>query len=342
MPTAVVKKRIIVRLVAGLFLVALGGVSGYLLTAKHYAGILDSINLTLDTSTPYSLMRPLLLVSVPSTFTQGAFDGLRKEVSTIADSQKPTVMNRYSFYVRDLTDGRWMGINENDHYDPGSLLKVVAAIAAYKQEQNSPGFFSEKFTYTNDLANVNAQFPFAPPVSLNVGQSYNMTTLIKEMLSDSDNAAKDTILSAIDPRVLGSIYTDLSVPKPDDANSAGYTISAYDYSRFFRILYYGTYDIPWTYSNELLQDLSQSTFVDGLVAGVPSGTAVAHKFGEHVEPKTGGTLLVELSDCGIVYHPQHPYFICVMTEGPDESALATVIAQMSKASYRFVDGLPTQ
>ncbi len=327
-------------LVIGAFtLLALGGAAGYAAAAAWYGNVLGSVKLVLDNNTPYSFVRPLLLVSVPDTLAQGQFDALKRSVEQTVSAAPRGAVARYSFYLRDLTNGRWLGINEDDTYDPGSLLKVVAAIAAYKQEESDPTFFEKRFTYTPELESENAQFPFAPPVSLKVGQSYFISDLIKEMLSDSDNAAKDTLLSSIDPEILGSVYTDLSIPKPSDPGATGYRISAYDYSRFFRILYYGTYNIPWSYSNEILEDLNQSTYTQGLVAGVRSGISVAHKYGEHVIGTNGTATAVELSDCGIVYDPHHPYFVCVMTEGPDQNALADVIAKISGTTYRYLEAL---
>ena len=47
----------------------------------------------------------------------------------------------------------------------------------------------------------------------------------------------------------------------------------------------------------------------------------------------GGTPEHELHDCGIVYYPEHPYFLCVMTRGGDRPKLAAAIADVSKVAY---------
>jgi hypothetical protein len=73
----------------------------------------------------------------------------------------------------------------------------------------------------------------------------------------------------------------------------------------------------------------ESTFTQGIVAGVPAGTRVSHKFGEF----SAGTNLKQLHDCGIVYKPAHPYILCVMTQGNDFNNLAATIAKISKTVW---------
>jgi hypothetical protein len=70
------------------------------------------------------------------------------------------------------------------------------------------------------------------------------------------------------------------------------------------------------------------------VAGVPSGTVVAHKFGERVLPSKN---VKQLHDCGIVYYPQFPYVLCVMTRGNDFVTLQQAIKGVSDIVYREFD-----
>lgn len=316
----------------GLFL---GGFAIGLLTDGNSASA-KAFNLALDLDAGYSYIRPLIGIQTGKDYT-GRLAPLRSQIAAIAAAEPKDALSRYAFYYRNLTTAEWTGINEEDQFDPASMLKIVVALAAYKQNEVTPGFLSQQLTYTQDLANINAAFPFAPPVSLKVGQSYSVPYLLELMLSDSDNGSKDLLLANIDQTVIDKVYTDLSIPKPNDDNSAGYTISPLDYSRFLRVIYYGTYDLTWKNSDNLLGLLAQATYTNGLVAGVPSAIKVAHKYGEHVIGTDGQADGVELSDCGIVYHPQHPYLICVMTEGKDPLQLAHFIADVSRATYNFVN-----
>ena len=44
----------------------------------------------------------------------------------------------------------------------------------------------------------------------------------------------------------------------------------------------------------------------------------------------------ELHDCGIIYYPNHPYFLCVMTKGADFPVLAGVIREVSQTAWEEV------
>lgn len=319
-----------------LLLIFFSGAAGYMLSARHYNSVLSSFRLILKDDPTLTFVRPLSVIVLPSEFGEKRFKNLQKKViDTVALQPKDTLI-RYSFYFKNLNDSYWVGINENDTYSPGSLLKVVVALAVYTQAESDASFLKTRLTYTKALSDVNKAFPFAPPVDLVVGRSYTVPELLKNMLARSDNASKDLLFESIDSRYIDSVFTDLSVKKPDPQDSSNYTISTREYSRFFRSLYYATQLSPKN-SNQLLKDLSQASFTQGIVAGVPEGVTVAHKYGEHVRGTNGIPTSVELSDCGIVYHPKNPYFICIMTEGHDEPALTGVIAAISKVAYESAD-----
>ena len=116
-------------------------------------------------------------------------------------------------------------------------------------------------------------------------------------------------------------------------NSKKFNIINYNllkFSRFFRILYNGSY-LNFEKSNKALELLTKIEFKDGLVAGLPSEVPVAHKFGERQfgEEK-------QLHDYGIVYYPEKPYLICIMTRGKELSKLPHVISELSKVTYEEV------
>jgi beta-lactamase class A len=85
--------------------------------------------------------------------------------------------------------------------------------------------------------------------------------------------------------------------------------------------------------------LKQSEFSQGLLAGVPPGIAVAHKFGERGYTNASKK---ELHDCGIVYCPQRPYVLCIMTKGTDMKEQAKAISGISKAVYDEMKDVPLQ
>lgn len=63
---------------------------------------------------------------------------------------------------------------------------------------------------------------------------------------------------------------------------------------------------------------------------MPKDVEIAHKFGQR---DVDGVGLKQLHDCGIVYHPDGPYLLCVMTRGFDYDILSNVIGEISKRTY---------
>lgn len=310
--------------------------AAYLLTKHHYENLLVQVHPAFVPSTPYKFLRPLVGVHMPGDLN-GNLAHIRNGIRSVVSAKSEGIVTRYAVYLRDLGTGHWTGINENDLYDPASMLKVVVAIAAYRQAERDPTFLSHWLAYTPDIAEANAGLPFSLGTKLTVGQSYSVPFLIRAELIDSDNGAAFALLKALPNDTINGVYDDLSITRPSNTDSTGYKLSALEYSRFFRILYNGTLSLNWDDSEQILQSLTESTFTAGLVAGIPSSIPVAHKYGEHVRASTTGLGYdVELSDCGIVYYPSHPYFLCVMTEGSDPDALAKVIAQISKYTYDHI------
>ncbi len=330
-------------LLKGIALLALGlciGIAaGY---AEGKAGIrnvadsIDSIKKSLvpieEKGTLYTFVHPLLAYRIPEATVLGDYVSLKSSLQTITDSAtNKGNATRVSVYFRDLDAGRWVGINQDATYYPASLLKVPTMIAYYKETEEDSALFSQNIAYD---PSVMPNEPFMAPSALVASHEYSIENLIKYMVTDSDNGATFTLLNNINPDFLNAVYTALGIQNPGD-NSANYQISARTYGLFFRVLYNATYLSPG-YSERALKLLSQASFSDGLVAGVPKETTVAHKYGNHILSQNGAVAGVELSDCGIVYYPAHPYLLCVMTSSNNVPTASKVIADISRASYSAV------
>ncbi len=325
------------RLVAfGVAVALLAGGFGYWLGYQVEQGTVASIYAQFspirlaDNSDP--LIAPLLAYHAPEATLFGQYTALNTALqSAVTAATQSGSASRVSIYFRDLGTNAWLGINQNDTYYPASLLKVPVMIAYYKEAEADPDLLEHTLVYQN----IPLPDPFDATSTLSVGQSYTIGELIDHMIINSDNGATFALLNEIDPTVLSQVYTDLGVADPGD-NSGTYQISTRTYALFFRILYNATYLSP-AYSEKALELLSHATFKDGLVAGVPTGTAIAHKFGEHVVSEDGTTVAgVELSDCGITYYPDHPYLLCVMTSAQDLPSATGIIKNISALTYAAI------
>jgi hypothetical protein len=134
---------------------------------------------------------------------------------------------------------------------------------------------------------------------------------------------------AVDPSEVDRVYSLLDLPRGIPDERPGEFRSILTYASFFRVLYNASY-LGADLSERALGLLAQAEFRSGIVEGVPAAVPVAHKFGEHRDDAAGK---VQLHDCGIVYVPQHPYLLCVMTRGSSFEHLDDAIASISRAVY---------
>ena len=132
------------------------------------------------------------------------------------------------------------------------------------------------------------------------------------------------------------VYNDLGIPISELGQADDFmTVSQYTY--FFRVLYNATY-LNRALSEKAMDFLSKSDFSYGIETGASATVVVAHKFGERTIVDSHGALIArELHDCGIVYYPQHPYLLCIMTRGSDFDRLAAVIQDISRLAYQDRD-----
>lgn len=305
---------------AGL-LVGLGIVIAY----DALSGGSQNASETRENNTQYHFINPLLecnesnISNELETFKSETQD----EVTSIINSKQA---DDIAIYFRDLNNGPSFGINPDEPFIPASLLKVPVMMAYYAMAESNPSILQKKITFTQNL-DPNVEYFTAP--KLVIGETYTVEQLIEAMIKYSDNNAYDLLLMNMDSNALDQVFQYLDVQLPKDQ----LVLNVNQYATFFRILFNSSY-LNDDDSEHALSLLSQSVFKAGLVAGVPSNIVVAHKFGEKWDSPADDK---ELHDCGIVYYPNHPYLICIMTKGKDFNTLASVIADLSKFIYNQVD-----
>jgi beta-lactamase class A len=286
----------------------------------------------------YKFISPLLECDSGQKIYQGQTAALKEKLNNlIAEKIEAKKSSAVAVYFRDLRNGPWFGINENIKFVPASLMKVPVMIAYYKLAESNPQILEKKISTDEPVKESFAQF-YNPPEKIQSGKEYSAEELIHRMVAYSDNDALTLLLQNIDQQFLIRSYTDLGVIIPG-AKSLDDELTVREYSSFFRILYNASYLEP-EYSEQALQALSRSDFKNGIVAGLPENIQVAHKFGERfdVGPENQTTSEKQLHDCGIVYDPNHPYLVCVMSKGDDFDELAKTIRDISRTIYENLAG----
>lgn len=255
-------------------------------------------------------------------------DEIQEEVDTFR-AGKPDL--HISVYFRDLNNGLWFGIDEKEDFSPASLLKVPVMMAYFKAAEDNPDFLQTTIRHASPPAELYSQ-SIAPAVDLVAGEQYTYEQLLTYAIVHSSNAAAWELTEHLDISHLETVYRDLGVNFRTDEELKTRMLTVGGYASFFRILFNASY-LSREYSEKALQLLTQTEFKDGIVAGVPAEIKVAHKFGERTQTATG---LRQLHDCGIVYYPNHPYLLCIMTKGESFDYLGTVIAGISRRVFEEI------
>lgn len=325
------KKTLII--VGGLLFLATGGVV-WMYSTHQAGGTQDAITSTKTGGENKSFIVPEIVKAdeVSNALSIGERNILENKLQTLITSkQKDGTIRHTGLYFRDLSRGPVIAINEDLKFEPASLLKLPLAIWFYYQASTSPDFLTQEIQYLGPKGSERVHY--SSPETIQVGSIYTYQELIRIMLQDSDNDATSVLGGIAGIKNTDTVYKDLGVTPVADYSK--YTTNVQSYSSFFRVLYYATY-LSRTSSNDILKILSKTTFTDGLVAGLPPGTVVSHKFGER-PISSDSSNSVQLHDCGIVYPPnKQNYLICIMTQGDSYDKEARFIAEMSKIVYESV------
>jgi beta-lactamase class A len=261
--------------------------------------------------------------------------------SAIAQDTSAGDVTDASVYFSDFTTGQSANVNGNEKYYPASLGKVPIMMAYYAMAENSSSVLDEENAYPAAAPNLNIQQEIPPTDAITPGQEYTNEQLIEYMIKYSDNDAADVLTALTTPAELQGVqdvYADLQVPVDNEVTASSSDImTPQQYAILFKTLYNATY-LSRDYSEKALALLTQTTFKQGIVAGMPSSTVVSHKYGLASYLSGGVPYQWELHDCGIIYAPGHPYLLCVMTKGSTSIvAQEKTIADISSAVYDEIE-----
>ena len=288
----------------------------------------------------YQFINPLLSCNFSSLKVFPENQAMHNVIqSAIAKDVSAGKVSKASAYFADFTSGAWAESYNNEKYYPSSLGKIPIMMAYYELAENSSSILNEEITFPFGSPDLNATQDIQPLRAIVPGETYTVEQLIEYMAEDSDNNATALLTSHIDENALVNVYNDLQIPIDNDVTKSNADfMTPQQVSTLFRVLYNGTY-LSHDYSEKALQLMSQSSFTQGLVAGLPTPTVVSHKLGLVGISSGGTTTEHELHDCGIIYAPNHPYLLCIMTRSSSTlPVMESAIADVSRAVYQQVTG----
>jgi len=224
-------------------------------------------------------------------------------------------------YFEYLPSGVSVGVNDQMEVRLASLIKVPIVMAVYKQIEG--GSMVENQTLTVSSEDLSAGF--GDLWKRGTGVQVTLMEAVRMSLVDSDNTAARILRVALPDGEVEKVFDSLDI----FVNQLGQVpfVTPKGYSSILRSLYLSSY-LARESSNEILELLTRTKFSDLLPAGVDDKVKVAHKIGVF---ESDGVW----SDCGIVYVPDRPYILCVMSRASKNEA-GDIIREVSRMVYAYV------
>lgn len=209
----------------------------------------------------------------------------------------------YAISIKNLKTGEEFNLNENKHFESGSLYKLWVMGEAYREFES--GKISKAEVIGPGLQTVND----AINIMINVSDNDSAIELTNRIGFDNLNVYL---------KMGGFVNSDIGgINEPET--------SAHDIELFFEKLYKGQLANPAS-TKDMLDILKSQTLNDMLPKFLPPGTIVAHKtadLGDFVH------------DAGIIYSPNGDYILVILTQGESPDTVQNVVASISRAVYNY-------
>ena len=245
--------------------------------------------------------------------------------------------------VYDLQSRQTLLINDKTSLHAASTMKVPVMMELFRQAAAKQINLDATITVRNQFASIVDGSPYQLNASddsddvmyQKLGQPMTIRALIERMIVRSSNLATNLLIETAKAenvmrlmRKLGA--NDIQVRRGVEDNKAfraglNNTTTAYDLMLLLRAI------AEKKVANargceEMLAILQKQEFNEGIPAGLPAGTKIAHKT---------GSITKIYHDAGIVYVPNRkPYVIVVLTRGfAEEKRAHQLVAEISRQVY---------
>lgn len=279
---------------------------------------------------PGKFTAPLLRVDIPPEKDEKTIALKKKLEDYISQSKNNNLAANISVYFRNQKHYRWFALNDEEKYNPASLMKIVILISYLKKAETEPDILNKQILFAGPKDTIGYNFP--PQKDIEIGKSYSVAELLEFMISYSSNDAKNLLIKDLDTSYLNHVLEDLQLELINYQENDNF-MSVSNFASFFRTLYNASY-LNSQMSEKALEILSKSDFKEGLVADLPSNIPVAHKFGERYDTYNE---IRQLHDCGMIYFSDNHYLLCVMTRGKSFTDLKKIIQTISLITFQEVN-----
>ncbi len=229
-----------------------------------------------------------------------------------------------SVVVHNLADGRYAATAESESYYAASTFKAAVLLEAYRQRDAGTLDFAKEVVVEEKY--VMDDLGTLEYLEIAVNDRVTIADAVRGMIVVSDTPLANLMIDEV-----GSNNVDATIRSVGantmTVNDRGLPTTALDMTQLMTAIAAGQ-GVTTASRDEMLSLLAREWFTEGVMAGVPSGTTVAHKSGNF-----GGAT----HDAAIVWGPDGPYAITVLTDGSGSWA---PIAAVSSAVWQYFESTP--
>ena len=241
----------------------------------------------------------------------------------------------------DARSGEALLINETTRFHAASTMKVPVMIELFRRVEAQQLKLTDVVEVTNQFHSIVEGSPYTLSVSADsdgvtykaIGAPMTLAALCDAMITVSSNLAANLLIEKLGAREIQATVDRLGASgmqvlrgvEDQKAFDQGRnnTTDAAGLARLLELIGRGE-AVSRAASAGMVEILKRQTFNDGIPAGLPAGTVVAHKT---------GTITAVHHDAGIVYATR-PYVLVVLTRGiSDEKRSDVLVASISRAVF---------
>ena len=287
-----------------------------------------------------------LAISLPLAVACGP-DRMTELSARLTDRIDQTAADVVGVYFYDLATGDSLALNAGTTLHAASMMKVLVMIQAFRDIDANLLSLDDAITINNTFHSVVDGSPYQlsagddsdSALYARVGGTAKVSDLLKLMITVSSNLAANILIDHLGAQRIQLLAHELEahsmmmIRGVEDlkAYEAGINnrTTARDMGQLFRLISDGRAASEAS-CKKMIAILSEQRFNDGIPAGLPAGTKVAHK--------TGRITLIN-HDGGILYTRNgKEYVLVVLTSGIDEPAVSdALIADLSRIVYAAFD-----
>lgn len=229
-----------------------------------------------------------------------------------------------SVVVHNLADGRGAAVDGSHVYYAASTYKMAVLYEAFRQIDSGEQDLSRVLTLEQKYADDD--LGTMESLGLHPGDTLTMADALRAMIVVSDTPTAALLQDTVGPARIDETLRGLGI-NDTSFNEHDLPATAHDMARLLEAIAAGE-GVSESSREAMMALLLQEEIADGVLSGVPDGTAVAHKTGSYGDAT---------HDIALVWGPAGPYIIAVMT---DQQGNWGVISAVSSAVWQYFAAHP--